>query len=88
MYEHFSLFVKFEAGVLHFYLFIFNIILYYLFIFRIYLFTCVIHYTVCACLVSVEYVRSTVKMRRSRLCDYFLVLFLMTYFLYEIMCCK
>ena len=33
-------------------------------------------------------VRSTMEIRRSRMCDYFLVVFFITSFPYEILCCK
>ena len=67
------MFVNFEASVLcRFFklFFLFSIILF----FRIYLFAYMRHYTLCVCLVSVEYLRSTMEIRRLRLCDYFLVL--------------
>ena len=61
---------------------IFLLILFFIYLLTIYLFTFVIMHRVC--IVSVEYVRSTMQIGRSHLCDYFFI----TYFQYEIMNCE
>ena len=73
------MFVKFEAHVLCVFNFNFLLIL---FFDDIFIHVC--DYASCVCIVLVEYVRSTMQIGRSHLCDYFFI----TYFQYEIMRCE
>ena len=82
------MFVKFDAGVLGFF---YTLLLLLLVFVLIYLFLGYIYLHLSLYIVCVSYqlnVRYTMEIRRSLLCDYFLVLLFITDFLYKIMCCK
>ena len=75
---------KEEMNVLPEFYFIVSVVIFYLFLGYIYL-------PVSLYIVYVSYpshVRSTMEIRRSHLCDFFLVLPFYNIFSYEILCCK